>query len=300
LLGSAIWENQPEIANLLIEKGADVNAVNKFQITPLFSAIEKGHKELVEILVDHGANVNFKSDYFGYPIHRAVYMNHPDILKLLIENGARLEVKDPSGRTPLQEAGLMGRIEEAKFLVEKGAEINTIDKNGLTALHYSILYGTDREGINHSKDLAELLIGNGASCNTVSNSGETPIFSAAKQGCTGIIELITKHGGDIKSLSGQKSQSLLHIAAMKGYGDMVDFLLSKGLDKNLKDSLGKTPQDYALKYGNEKIAITLSGKNKIVKKSKTASKYLNGKSGKNVTVQPLIFPKILSYEHITR
>jgi|GEM_PF-2550995 len=270
---------QKEIVDLLLEKGAEVNAVNKYQITPLFNAIEKGYKDIVEILINHGADINFNSPFFGSPLHRAVYMNQPSVVKLLLEKGAAVNAKGPPrGQTPLIEAGLLGRIEEAQILVDHGAAINAADDNGLTALHYSILYGQGREGRNNSAGLAELLIGKGANVNTVSSEGEIPIFSAARQGYTRVIDLISQHGGDIMSISKNSHQSLMHVAAMKGYGDMVEYLSSKGLDKKLKDATGSTPLDYALRFGHEKIALSLSGDQHILRQSEAASRYLNEKT----------------------
>ena len=54
-----------DIAKLLIDNGADVNAKADWDWIPLHSATEKGHKEIVELLISRGATVNAK-DGGGY------------------------------------------------------------------------------------------------------------------------------------------------------------------------------------------------------------------------------------------
>ena len=47
-----------EIVQILIDHGADVNAFNDYQSTPILAASQFGHLNIVEKLIDHGANVN--------------------------------------------------------------------------------------------------------------------------------------------------------------------------------------------------------------------------------------------------
>ncbi|XP_067928889.1 myotrophin-like isoform X2 [Watersipora subatra] len=53
---------QLEVLNYLISKGADVNAEDKYGITPLLSAIFEGHESCVEALLKKGADKNKKHD----------------------------------------------------------------------------------------------------------------------------------------------------------------------------------------------------------------------------------------------
>lgn len=56
----------------LIERGADVNAVNDGGWTPLHHAIEKGHENVVRMLIGAGANVNVRQNDGWTPLHQAV------------------------------------------------------------------------------------------------------------------------------------------------------------------------------------------------------------------------------------
>ncbi len=269
--------NLIDIVKLLLEKGAEINATNNYKMTPLYNAIERKNIDVAKILLQRGADVNFSSPVFGSPIHRVIYADSPELLNLLFEHKANIEANDPNKKTPLHLAGMLGRPELAKILLSSGAELNSKDMKGMTALHFAIMYGQDRDGKNRSYELAELLVNKGANVNTISEDGLTPIFSAARNGYTDIVKLSHRNGADIKSISKDNLQTLLHIASIKGYGDLVEYLLTQGVDRNQKDSKGKTACDYALKFGHERIAEKLSGKKEILKKSETGSKYLNAK-----------------------
>ena len=88
-----------EIAKLLIEYGADVNAIG-IGTSPLHWACHRGNTEMAKLLIEHGADVN-ASEYGRTQLHRAIDMCEREIVKLLIEYGADVNAKDESGWTPL-------------------------------------------------------------------------------------------------------------------------------------------------------------------------------------------------------
>ena len=76
----AALKGQKEIAELLIAKGADVNAKYDRGWTPLLWAAREGHKEIAELLIAKGADVNAKDDGGATPLDLA-FGETADILR---------------------------------------------------------------------------------------------------------------------------------------------------------------------------------------------------------------------------
>jgi ankyrin repeat protein len=72
--------------------------------TPLHWAAWYGHVEIARLLLQNGAEVNAKERNGWTPLHWAAYRGHFDILHLLVENGADLEAKDIHGFRALHAA----------------------------------------------------------------------------------------------------------------------------------------------------------------------------------------------------
>ena len=113
--------------------GADVNAKDEHDWTPLHNAVFWGHKEIAELLITAGADVN-AAEWTGMtPLHQAVSRNK-EIAKLLIAAGADVNAKDKLGDTPLQVAAYQGHKEIAELFIANGADVNAKTVYGNTPL----------------------------------------------------------------------------------------------------------------------------------------------------------------------
>lgn len=74
-----------EMVEYMIEKGADVNAVDKDNSTPLMEAIPNGHKEIVDILIKAGAKVDVENRHGDTPLGTAEHRKHEEIQARLKE-----------------------------------------------------------------------------------------------------------------------------------------------------------------------------------------------------------------------
>ena len=113
------WDGDLEIATLLIEAGANVNAENKHGWTPLSAACTVGDLEMVTLLIEAGADVNAKNMNGNTPLHVACSEGRLEIATLLIEEGADVNAKNKRGNTPLRESGIPKII---KLLKAAGAK----------------------------------------------------------------------------------------------------------------------------------------------------------------------------------
>jgi len=112
-----------EIVKLLLDSGADINAVSKngFSATPLQGAAAFKAIELAQLLIARGANVNCCGEQGGSPLHEAAGNGQIEFAKLLLDHGANVNAKDDNGKTPLTIALEEKQTEMAKFLRDRKA-----------------------------------------------------------------------------------------------------------------------------------------------------------------------------------
>jgi ankyrin repeat protein len=162
---TAVKNGDNDLARLLIEKGADLNAKDDYQYTPLHWAAKGGHTTLARLLIEKGADLNTKDERKQTPLHWAAMYGHIDLARLLIEKGADLNAKDDYQYTPLHWAAENGDIDLTRLLIEKGADLNARDAKQWTPLHWAAENG-------HAA-AARLLIEKGADPTLASASAST-------------------------------------------------------------------------------------------------------------------------------
>ncbi|MFC1766557.1 ankyrin repeat domain-containing protein [Planctomycetota bacterium] len=183
----------------------------------------------------------------------------PESTKVLIGQGANVNAKDKWGSSPLLEAADYGRVECAKLLVENGADVNARDRDGKTLLYRTCCQHSSKRADQH-KEIAELLINNGADVNYRGHFGLTILHELADSWYginsvdTEIAQLLIEHGADVDArarldaiyrlqfwyLIEGRGATALHLAACAGDKNMVELLIAKGADVNLKAGYGNT------------------------------------------------------------
>lgn len=69
--------------SILLDNGADINALGEHSYTPLHDAVEQGHLDAVRFLVNRGANINIKSEFDMTPLELADSLNRNEIYYFL-------------------------------------------------------------------------------------------------------------------------------------------------------------------------------------------------------------------------
>lgn len=117
-LGFAVFFAHPEIVDVLLEAGADVNLASResMKVAPLASASAAGQYEIAKKLIAHGANVNSRATSDFTPLHESAARGQLEFATLLIENGADLNAKTADGKTPLDYAREHNRTEMVELL----------------------------------------------------------------------------------------------------------------------------------------------------------------------------------------
>jgi ankyrin repeat protein len=92
------------VADLLLRNGAEVDAKDSSGETPLFRAVDQGGDVMTERLLRKGADPNAVSRAGETPLHRAVRKRRLSLLPILLSHEAVMEVRDRRGLTPIQVA----------------------------------------------------------------------------------------------------------------------------------------------------------------------------------------------------
>jgi len=123
-----------EVAALLLDHGAQVNARTDDQQTALICASGEGRANLVDFLLERGADIE-SIDEKGYTaLLMAAEKGYSKAIAILLDRGADLSARNKDGSDSLILASRGGHVEAAGILLDKGADVNLSDSGGWTAL----------------------------------------------------------------------------------------------------------------------------------------------------------------------
>jgi ankyrin repeat protein len=150
-LMAAVTDGDAGAVRKLLADGAPVDErfplVNGFNdgATPLIVAARDGHTEIARLLLDAGADVNAAEPIFGgLPLHKAVYNGHSELTRLIATwPGVNLNPQGPTnGYTPLHDALWHGFEECAGILLDAEAAVDIVGHDGKTPLQLATeIYG---------------------------------------------------------------------------------------------------------------------------------------------------------------
>ncbi|KFR17280.1 Protein phosphatase 1 regulatory subunit 12B, partial [Opisthocomus hoazin] len=176
----------------------------------------------------------------------------------------------------LPQACIDENLDMVKFLVENGANVNQQDNEGWTPLHAVASCGY--------LNIAEYLISHGANVATVNSEGEVPSDIAEEAAMKDLLlEQVKKQGVDLDLARKEEEQQMLqdarqwlnsgriedikqprtgatalHVAAAKGYSEVMRLLIQAGFNLNVQDNDGWTPLHAAAHWGVKEACSILA------------------------------------------
>ncbi len=167
--------NLERIREIIEQKPRIIFAMDKDGNTPLHDAARYGRIDVATLLLDRGADIESKNQFDLTALRRAARNGHLDVATLLLDRGADIESKNEYGYTALHNAARNGHLDVATLLLDRGADIESKNEYGYTALHYA---AWSRYG-HH--DVTALLLDRGADIESKTNTGKTPFQLAKNQ-----------------------------------------------------------------------------------------------------------------------
>ncbi|XP_043512510.1 protein phosphatase 1 regulatory subunit 12A isoform X6 [Frieseomelitta varia] len=207
----------------------------KFSADCVFlAACAAGDKEEVVRLLQKGADINTGNVDGLTALHQACINDDLDMVEFLVEKGADINCGDNEGWTPLHATASCGFISIAKYLIEKGCNLAAVNYDGQLALDIA-------ESVEMEDMLQQHISKAGIDCDQARSEEERSMLNDARawqSGATGKDSIHPKSGA-----------TALHVAAAKGYIDVMEILLQARCDVNAQDFDGWTPLHAAAHWG---------------------------------------------------
>uniref|UniRef100_A0A672Y3W7 Ankyrin repeat domain 27 (VPS9 domain) n=1 Tax=Sphaeramia orbicularis TaxID=375764 RepID=A0A672Y3W7_9TELE len=123
---------QAQLIDLLVHKGAPVNATDYHALTPLHLACQRGYQGVTLLLLHYKANTDAQDNNGNTPLHLACMYGHEDCVKALVYydvQTCRLDLQNDKGDTALHMAARWGYEGIIQVLLENGASTDILNKN---------------------------------------------------------------------------------------------------------------------------------------------------------------------------
>lgn len=307
IVSAAVVGNN-QILKLLLEKGANPDAVSLSDHHALLAAVDRSNVCAVKILLENGAMSDLKTwstedskiKIFAELMVKAVKKGQLPIIKLILQNRkplARDVAVEKFYEHIIEPAVRGGDVEIVRLLIESGvigpnrgfddallAAVTQgkddiahmmLDKSANFTIHQDAYDSALREAVSlNNEPIVLKLTENGANVNTSSKFASTVLCAAVNQGHTNIARILLEHEADVKV--GRPLCSVLLSASSDLCSVMVPMLLEHGADPNqpLISAFGHSlPLHTALSRGMADIVKLLLDAGADVNRS--SSKYAN-------------------------
>ena len=183
-LEEALIRNDAGAGIALVNRGIDVNSVDRQGNSLLTQAVQRDIPELFDFLLQRRARVNTRNRNGESALSIAGYQGRAKYVQRLVEGGAEINFY---GWSPLSYAAYNGHTDIVDYLIKRGAEVDGTTENGSTALFFAARFG--------HIDTVKTLLAHRADPTIVNDNDETAVDWALKGRNTDIEDILRKAGG---------------------------------------------------------------------------------------------------------
>jgi len=190
-LKEAIAEGDTLKTLLIIEGATDVNYVKcEGDRTALMLCAQYGDESAINLLLSKGADVNAEQSFGMTALHIACANGNVESAKLLLQGGAKIDHVNVDGESALFVSIESGHLSCVDLLIEHGVNVN--DKNFYQGLSSPL----DCAIYFHQEDITQRLIDLGSFVNAPNHEGSPPLFTAVHSDFIGGVDILLKVGAD--------------------------------------------------------------------------------------------------------
>ncbi|MDR2759613.1 MAG: ankyrin repeat domain-containing protein [Spirochaetaceae bacterium] len=301
------------VVNLILEKGAWINARNKVGDTSLHLAIRQNVKEsgttflssphMPDLFVTNvlgetplylifnasggfrewaltPAVINIRDGLGNTILHYAAQWRQDAHIPAIIKKGAAINAQNNAGESPIFEAIKINALSTVQTLILAGASISVRDNLGNTPLHTAIRW--------NALAGAEALIKAGADINTPNAiNRKTPLHDAVRLGMSGFEKLLIENGADLEIRDSEGNTPIME-AFRAGLTGMVSYLADAGADPLVRDIRGNTPLHIAIAMERFDLVTLILGRGADIH-----AKNIEGKSSFEIALTKTNSPHIV-------
>ncbi len=251
-LPTAVQAGASKQALEMIRSGADVNQAQGDGSTSLLWAVNRQDYDVAQALLAKKANPNAVNDFGAMPLTEAARLNDDRLVKMLLDAGAKVDSANPDDETALMLAIKNGNLQMTEELMKAGASVNRIEKfHNQTPLIYAAAGG-------HSA-IVKLLLSKDADVRPRalytdwpsqvtseprtqyrSVGGLTALMYAIRGGCYSCVDQLVASGADVNFPTPEGITPLM-LALDNEHNEIAMFLMDKGAYLDVWDWWGRTP-----------------------------------------------------------
>uniref|UniRef100_A0A3P9IY68 Death-associated protein kinase 1 n=1 Tax=Oryzias latipes TaxID=8090 RepID=A0A3P9IY68_ORYLA len=281
-------DNVPGLQHLLGSLNSyDINQPNKHGTPPLLIAAGCGNIQIIEVLMRKGAEIQANDKSGANAVYYAARHGHVETLRFLHEKKCPLNVQDKSGETALHVAARYGNVDVVSYLCTIQADPNLADREQEIPLHCAAWHGysavaralcqagcdvnaTNREGesplltasARGFVDIVECLVEHRADLQATDKDGHTALHLAVRRCQVDVVQCLLKHNCQ-QDQQDRHGNTALHIACKDGNLPIVIAICGAKANLDLPNKHGRTPLHLAAKNGSLEVVrhLCLAGAN---------------------------------------
>ncbi len=261
-----------EVLKLLLQSGADINAVDYSGMNALIRSITRKQNSISDLLIQSGANLNTFDSMERTPLIVAAHYDNLEIAEKLIKGGTDTTIKDVNQNTAFLVASENNSANVLKLLIESQeikdeeyaqAVVKCAMKNNIDSLVVLLDKAKNQKDmafialtsacLKNNSNIIHVCMDYDCDLNNTLYFGMTPLMMSCYVNADNAAAQLIAYEADVNKSDEDGVTALMYVAS-KNNPKIRTLLLRNGADRTITDKNGKTFEDYTTKYDTRKFS----------------------------------------------